>query len=255
MWSLTLFLLLSLEAERGSATPSSVSTPAPDRHRASSSVQLSRVASRSSTSTPDWVLDCEICHKHGINMVSWHALMLLYNVGLTTRYRTMGYQWYPAVPATDGSILRATTMPTRPQVARAGTGNWASFTASAVVISYRADRWLIAAHDPTSRLSTNINTIRHFLIPRNPQSPLGIQTCNTLRTVSLHRTFGTLTTPMQAAVAARETYTLAVNMPRRLSRRMRKCLSIPLKRPMVTRRILQTSAAYTPRRRRCGTQL
>ncbi|KAH8093710.1 hypothetical protein BXZ70DRAFT_376563 [Cristinia sonorae] len=62
----------NLESDRlqsGSATPSNASTSAAhERHRSSNSVHLSRVASRSSTSTPDWILDCEICHKSGVNL-------------------------------------------------------------------------------------------------------------------------------------------------------------------------------------------
>ncbi|TCD63136.1 hypothetical protein EIP91_005974 [Steccherinum ochraceum] len=61
----------NLEAESvqsGSATPSNASVAALDRRRESDSVHLSRVASRSSTSTPDWILDCEICRKSGRNI-------------------------------------------------------------------------------------------------------------------------------------------------------------------------------------------
>ncbi|KAI0956478.1 hypothetical protein AcV7_006869 [Taiwanofungus camphoratus] len=46
----------------------STTTPAINGTHSTDSVQLSTVTTPSGVQTPNWVLDCEICHKHGINV-------------------------------------------------------------------------------------------------------------------------------------------------------------------------------------------
>ncbi|KAJ2970634.1 hypothetical protein NUW54_g12688 [Trametes sanguinea] len=55
----------------------STTTPTVNGTQASSSVQPSRVVTPNGVRSPDWVLDCEICHKQGVNMVRHISLSTL----------------------------------------------------------------------------------------------------------------------------------------------------------------------------------
>lgn len=46
------------------------SMPTANGTHSTGSVQLSRVTTPSGVRTPDWMLDCEICQKSGLNLVS-----------------------------------------------------------------------------------------------------------------------------------------------------------------------------------------
>lgn len=52
------------------AASRSTATPSVNGTQQSSSLQPSRVVTPNGVRTPDWMLDCEICHKQGINVVS-----------------------------------------------------------------------------------------------------------------------------------------------------------------------------------------
>ncbi|EMD33317.1 hypothetical protein CERSUDRAFT_117938 [Gelatoporia subvermispora B] len=57
-------------AERGSAnaSKSSTATPALNGTHSNESIQLSRIGTPNGVRSPDWMLDCEICHKSGVNV-------------------------------------------------------------------------------------------------------------------------------------------------------------------------------------------
>ncbi|OCH94876.1 hypothetical protein OBBRIDRAFT_884431 [Obba rivulosa] len=56
------------EKESADASKRSTATPALNGTHSNESVQLSRIGTPNGVRTPDWVLDCEICHKSGINL-------------------------------------------------------------------------------------------------------------------------------------------------------------------------------------------
>ncbi|KAH9933667.1 uncharacterized protein BXZ73DRAFT_46246 [Epithele typhae] len=57
------------------ATTRSTATPSVTGTHPSSSLQPSRVVTPNGVRTPDWMLDCEICHKHGLNMDDGQAMV------------------------------------------------------------------------------------------------------------------------------------------------------------------------------------
>ncbi|KAI0833758.1 hypothetical protein BC628DRAFT_1308266 [Trametes gibbosa] len=53
----------------------STATPTINGTRASSSVQPSRVVTPNGVRSPDWILDCEVCHKQGVNVDDGMAMV------------------------------------------------------------------------------------------------------------------------------------------------------------------------------------
>ncbi|KAI0364754.1 hypothetical protein BV20DRAFT_955601 [Pilatotrama ljubarskyi] len=58
----------SVLPEAETSVARSTATPTVNGTQASSSVQTSRVVTPNGVRSPDWVLDCEVCHKQGVNV-------------------------------------------------------------------------------------------------------------------------------------------------------------------------------------------
>ncbi|KAI0788075.1 hypothetical protein C8Q74DRAFT_1349421 [Fomes fomentarius] len=57
------------------AAARSTGTPSVNGTQQSSSIQPSRVVTPNGVHTPDWMLDCEVCHKHGVNLDDGKAMV------------------------------------------------------------------------------------------------------------------------------------------------------------------------------------
>lgn len=89
------------------AAARSTATPSVNGTGPSSSVLPSRVVTPNGVRTPDWILDCEVCHKQGVNVVS--AIRSTAISKIQTARRTMDCPWSLVAPATVGNTLRAMT--------------------------------------------------------------------------------------------------------------------------------------------------
>lgn len=87
---------------------SSKATPALNGTHSNESVQLSRIGTPNGVRSPDWVLDCEICHKSGINLVRLFDYNCVFRFLFVLPGRTMANRWCHAVDALAGSTSPVT---------------------------------------------------------------------------------------------------------------------------------------------------
>ncbi len=89
------------------AAARSTATPSVNGTGPSSSVLPSRVVTPNGVRTPDWILDCEVCHKQGLNVVG--AVHSAATTKIQIIRRTMDCPWSLVAHATVGNISHAMT--------------------------------------------------------------------------------------------------------------------------------------------------
>lgn len=90
---------------KGEEDRHSTMTPVLAGTHSTESIQLSSAPTPTGVQTPNWVLDCEICHKNGINIVSCNVSLL--TIAYHAATRMMARQWSHVESVNGGSTSSA----------------------------------------------------------------------------------------------------------------------------------------------------